>query len=180
MRGAPGVARHNPNRVGIIPAYAGSTRKDSRACRSRRDHPRVCGEHKPSSSMFLNLPGSSPRMRGALQPRSRQGHPRGIIPAYAGSTCWTASPRTIRWDHPRVCGEHGMDQRQARAQAGSSPRMRGAQAFQDSARLHHGIIPAYAGSTMTCWRSSSFLRDHPRVCGEHTKKSQFRIPQSHN
>ena len=30
-----------------------------------------------------------------------------------------------------------------------------------------GIIPAYAGNTLNRSGEGSYLRDHPRVCGEH-------------
>ena len=32
-----------------------------------------------------------------------------------------------------------------------------------------GIIPAYAGNTLDVHWSSPFVRDHPRVCGEHVR-----------
>ena len=115
-------------RVGIIPAYAGSTHAFMTASRNpsgssphtrgapllavgnveiRRDHPRIRGEH--SVALVLNV--------DAL----------GIIPAYAGSTSGVnvlvavtlgSSPHTrgapnsichfskSRWDHPRIRGEH--------------------------------------------------------------------------
>ena len=34
--------------------------------------------------------------------------------------------------------------------------------------LHAGIIPAYAGNTLTYVRSDKYSQDHPRVCGEHS------------
>ena len=50
---------------------------------------------------------------------------------------------------------------------GSSPRMRGARLLQVVDHLGGGIIPAYAGSTVSAGPISSRCRDHPRVCGEH-------------
>ena len=150
-------------RLGIIPAYAGSTTY--------------------ASVMYSLMVGSSPHTRGALlaapvgvrleedHPRIRGEHtlrlllamvPSRIIPAYAGSTPeYTAqhfvrsgsSPHTrgalrragrrIRrpWDHPRIRGEHPISPRWAF----SNPR----------------IIPAYAGSTINgggwsaWWQGSS-------------------------
>ena len=32
------------------------------------------------------------------------------------------------------------------------------------------ITPAYAGKSLFCFESMCLLRDHPRVCGEKTKK----------
>ena len=49
---------------GIIPAYAGNTSPSIRQAATRRDHPRVCGEHIEYKVEGANSQGSSPRMRG--------------------------------------------------------------------------------------------------------------------
>mgnify|MGYP007085800777 FL=1 len=70
-------------------------------------------------------------------------------------------------DHPRVCGEHKVDDSTGEGAWGSSPRMRGTlrRAFRKFRRL--GIIPAYAGNTQPVSPCRQCNRDHPRVCGEH-------------
>ena len=50
--------------VGIIPAYAGNTRRQTRTGGQVEDHPRVCGEHQDFTPSDENTWGSSPRMRG--------------------------------------------------------------------------------------------------------------------
>ena len=45
--------------------------------------------------------------------------------------------------------------------------MRGAHHVILCQRLSAGIIPAYAGSTLTPYMDSVKTEDHPRVCGEH-------------
>ena len=50
---------------GIIPAYAGSTRGGTQACRSTPDHPRIRGEHIIRSEYSIIGSGSSPHTRGA-------------------------------------------------------------------------------------------------------------------
>ena len=71
---------------GIIPAYAGNTRRSCPARSPTRDHPRVCGEHKGQAAIGPSPMGSSPRMRGT-QVRAVLFLPYdGIIPAYAGNT----------------------------------------------------------------------------------------------
>ena len=86
MRGAPDVDQIRVDDAGIIPAYAGSTRRRRPGCRPAGDHPRVCGEHAVNWKYWLLKLGSSPRMRGApRQADDRRPHRR-IIPAYAGST----------------------------------------------------------------------------------------------
>ena len=51
---------------------------------------------------------------------------------------------------------------------GSSPRMRGAHVSPGSFEFLKGIIPAYAGSTGATTAQPILVRDHPRVCGEHS------------
>ena len=54
---------------------------------------------------------------------------------------------------------------------GSSPRMRGTQVFCDDLSTRLGIIPAYAGNTLKCATMYTWVRDHPRVCGEHAHRN---------
>ena len=92
--------------IGIIPAYAGSTRSPRRRCRAAGDHPRIRGEHRRRRGTDVGRCGSSPHTRGALGAvnlsgpgggssphtrgapavQDRRGRRRRIIPAYAGST----------------------------------------------------------------------------------------------
>ena len=105
MRGTPPCANAYENLCGIIPAYAGNTSYRTCRCKSRMDHPRVCGEHLPFYSGF------HPPLR--------------IIPAYAGNTFGHSVGFIGNWDHPRVCGEHLLDGQPKKTELGSSPRMRG-------------------------------------------------------
>ena len=158
-------ARHN----GIIPAYAGNTRR-SRFCRRyARDHPRVCGEHADILSGGLSGAGSSPRMRGTLEPRFDGYDGQGIIPAYAGNTMPVSRSTVTSRDHPRVCGEHVATQSPQTVILGSSPRMRGTQDSGQGRSDRKGIIPAYAGNTTRRERQGDRDGDHPRVCGEHVR-----------
>ena len=91
----------------------------------------------------------------------------GIIPAYAGSTWYTGALSDLAQDHPRVCGEHVLLAVKSGDATGSSPRMRGAPIVQIATLCDHGIIPAYAGSTLPQATVSLSSEDHPRVCGEH-------------
>ena len=53
---------------GIIPACAGNTHGADYSWLSRRDHPRVCGEHDTRQHHKGWCLGSSPRVRGTLSP----------------------------------------------------------------------------------------------------------------
>ena len=79
------------------------------------------------------------------------------------------------WDHPRVCGEHKVDDSTGEGAWGSSPRMRGTlrRAFRKFRRL--GIIPAYAGNTQPVSPCRQCNRDHPRVCGEHATGASTQV-----
>ena len=152
---------------GIIPAYAGNTCQSPCQNTSGRDHPRVCGEHPPGSRRPTAAAGSSPRMRGTLQRRHPGRRQNGIIPAYAGNTGSLFTSFLWFRDHPRVCGEHAVNNEHADTIEGSSPRMRGTLWRCMSWCLFPGIIPAYAGNTSSNRKASRATGDHPRVCGEH-------------
>ena len=152
---------------GIIPACAGSTSTTTSLWTSRRDHPRMRGEHAMSVSGLTAQQGSSPHARGALRDRIGHALREGIIPACAGSTCRLAPVCKSTWDHPRMRGEHAGPAWSRRSGLGSSPHARGA--HRRPARRHGPgrIIPACAGSTRPPTRRRASSRDHPRMRGEH-------------
>ena len=73
-------------------------------------------------------------------------------------------------DHPRVCGEKVQILLYTDVQKGSPPRMRGKEIRLSSQSLFSGITPAYAGKSTSEKLYALGLKDHPRVCGEKTKK----------
>ena len=86
-RGAQGDGRRPRRRIGIIPAYAGSTSMCPTCCCGRGDHPRIRGEHSEMWRTTHRSGGSSPHTRGAPAPSGHRSWLWRIIPAYAGSTC---------------------------------------------------------------------------------------------
>ena len=86
MRGTRALDVNLDNISGIIPAYAGNTHFIVIIAVARRDHPRVCGEHRIQRNLQKQRKGSSPRMRGTPWRGYASGNPSGIIPAYAGNT----------------------------------------------------------------------------------------------
>ena len=93
-----------------------------------------------------------------------------ITPAYAGKSALVGSGGRQAWDHPRVCGEKVQTLLYPDMQKGSPPRMRGKAVFQVALCIGVGITPAYAGKSGGRTRHGSCAWDHPRVCGEKTKK----------
>ena len=64
-------------------------------------------------------------------------------------------------------GEHVSSERRKEWIKGSPPHARGAPAPPSSRRTDTGITPACAGSTDSRLSSTSLIRDHPRMRGEH-------------
>ena len=73
-------------------------------------------------------------------------------------------------DHPRVCGEKLHRKLSATIFTGSPPRMRGKEIDQSGYKMKYGITPAYAGKRSRNRIDRHTPWDHPRVCGEKTKK----------
>ncbi len=69
----------------------------------------------------------------------------GITPAYAGKSTCGVMHRTYPWDHPRLCGEKGLQTHKKRLLTGSPPPMRGKGTNQEIAFNQRRITPAYAG-----------------------------------
>ena len=147
-RGAPHDSRHLVGRDGIIPACAGSTAAELIGEPWNWDHPRMRGEHPPSSESTSAMWGSSPHARGAPSYTPADGIEQGIIPACAGSTPLTTRLLLARGDHPRMRGEHLPPPKHTAHDVGSSPHARGAHPVDLRAVREVGIIPACAGSTL--------------------------------
>ena len=160
---------------GIIPAYAGSTRRSATIGAIGEDHPRIRGEHSRLSRSRSFVAGSSPHTRGALLEVDERQVGLRIIPAYAGSTSSAASWIFRCSDHPRIRGEHTLRRRPARYRRGSSPHTRGAPSFAFGSAVRRGIIPAYAGSTTSSPPRGAGRGDHPRIRGEHKIRSEYSI-----
>ena len=167
VRGTRGLELRAARGRGIIPACAGNTCTTARTGATRRDHPRVCGEHSAGISATQKALGSSPRVRGTLGRHSRVRDVRGIIPACAGNTGSHSLARARTWDHPRACGEHFFQFIFVTSPTGSSPRVRGTLADAPGIGADDGIIPACAGNTLYLRQFAESRLDHPRVCGEH-------------
>ena len=153
--------------AGIIPACAGNTLRRTPSSISRRDHPRMRGEHKSGWIALPTSSGSSPHARGTPLVGVGVGLLQGIIPACAGNTSPRSRRRCSTKDHPRMRGEHGSMAAFSSLSTGSSPHARGTRFGRLPARLHSGIIPACAGNTSPAPASRRGSWDHPRMRGEH-------------
>ena len=114
--------------------------------------------------------GSPPRVRGKESCRlHRHKHSR-ITPACAGKRKSLQLQFAILKDHPRVCVEKLLSALSARAVVGSPPRVRGKAETYNRREVWKRITPACAGKRNNDYSNRARHWDHPRVCGEKTKK----------
>ena len=170
MRGKVGWSAERSGPEGITPAYAGKRSGLSGLALSDGDHPRVCGEKPVAMHTRMTSAGSPPRMRGKAASACLTSFQTGITPAYAGKSTRPCSSIVQYGDHPRVCGEKKAGLMKVQLTGGSPPRMRGKAALSASAAGSEGITPAYAGKSPCRKSAKPAGGDHPRVCGEKTKK----------
>ena len=170
MRGKVTLLYALADREGITPAYAGKSAVYAEIVLYCGDHPRVCGEKPFPARQARMCRGSPPRMRGKDRRAVDGKSPPGITPAYAGKRCWCGFSGRLGGDHPRVCGEKGRAVPPWAEEPGSPPRMRGKVYMRCCACQRPRITPAYAGKSFGRRCSPLLTGDHPRVCGEKTKK----------
>ena len=76
-------------------------------------------------------------------------------------------------DHPRSCGEYHIVTSMSTRKVGSSPLMRGILNRNRMCCPSGRIIPAHAGNTLKTFGESKVVKDHPRSCGEYSKREPF-------
>ena len=160
---------------GLIPAWAGKTRRRVRSRRARWAHPRVGGENVVRPGATILEPGSSPRGRGKPSWTTRSTSRPGLIPAWAGKTSPHATAGCPRRAHPRVGGENSTGPGIGWQSKGSSPRGRGKLDQWRAAAGFGGLIPAWAGKTASRSRKPDACLAHPRVGGENHGSSDTRV-----
>ena len=160
----------------ITPACAGTTGIDFLTKQLRQDHPRVCGNHRKASRGDLPLAGSPPRVREPRKSWTTVQDTARITPACAGTTTSAASADAAAEDHPRVCGNHSLNFSELVKNMGSPPRVREPLFHRYIYHSPCRITPACAGTTATPSRSHTPCEDHPRVCGNHSIRSDFANP----
>ena len=134
---------------GLIPAGAGTTVFTVIVSRSRRAHPRRCGDHFNVLYLGLEDLGSSPQVRGPRQGVRSTLTAVGLIPAGAGTTLICCKTFWQRWAHPRRCGDHFSIAGLNDAVTGSSPQVRGPRSRWNPRNQRCRLIPAGAGTTHT-------------------------------
>ena len=173
VRGKPPRERAGPPVRGLIPACAGKTRSTWRTPSPRQAHPRACGENNGMGEGVVGCFGSSPRVRGKPIEQQFLRARVGLIPARAGKTPSTTSPKKARPAHPRACGENIKTTAPPAIEAGSSPRVRGKHPRRPRTGRGRGLIPARAGKTTRRPRGRGCPWAHPHACGENLSRSSL-------
>ena len=129
MRGTRLLGEQRVDHDRIIPAHAGNSAPSTSRPSRHADHPRACGELGSRSPGPRFSVGSSPRMRGTLNPEDPDSYLSRIIPAHAGNSLPSRLHEGVGSDHPRACGELPFGLTSVSGTTGSSPRMRGTPAL---------------------------------------------------
>ena len=134
------------------------------------DHPRRCGENLVCPNLAGMRLGSPPQVRGKPSKPEDPHRRLRITPAGAGKTAQKKREPELPRDHPRRCGENSTTCDKLTFPAGSPPQVRGKRGYVPVGGHDGGITPAGAGKTIIAHFNSSCNQDHPRRCGENTKK----------
>ena len=172
MRGKACAYNASCQRGRITPAHAGKSLSPLYQFFCVKDHPRACGEKHYIIIQPGCQQGSPPRMRGKGVIRLRDKLYYGITPAHAGKRYHPSFSCLKFKDHPRACGEKFNDFIASSNRLGSPPRMRGKDIVEPITTTHSGITPAHAGKSGVRFARGAERRDHPRACGEKTKRSR--------
>ncbi len=117
-------------------------------------------------------------MRGTPCPQICSRLPTRFIPAHAGNTAFGSAVRAFATVHPRACGEHRDSKSSARSSCGSSPLMRGTRVPRSPNPVPTRFIPAHAGNTSSAHNMMRLYTVHPRTCGEHSDRTNWRSNRS--
>ena len=155
----------------ITPACAGKRNRAKELVEKYKDHPRVCGEKSSFDLLARHISGSPPRVRGKVSVFPYFHRLSRITPACAGKSANPQGEKGEPKDHPRVCGEKVNIIFKIENNQGSPPRVRGKVLSAVLVVWMLGITPACAGKRPIGVDNRLKIWDHPRVCGEKTKKS---------
>ena len=150
VRGKALSSTIKPNTARITPACAGKSLLRNQCVPDRR--------------------GSPPRVRGKVGLVLYNLRPGRITPACAGKRPRHGERVGAAWDHPRVCGEKLFIIAVFVIAMGSPPRVRGKEVTIPMTGNAPRITPACAGKSSRIPLHLHWTGDHPRVCGEKTKK----------
>ena len=134
----------------ITPACAGKRFEKDPTEKGYKDHPRMCGEKLYTPCMIAPKVGSPPHVRGKEISDIETAKKMGITPACAGKSALLNALIAVP--------------------SGSPPHVRGKEVDTVAKTAVAGITPACAGKRVRGICLPALRWDHPRMCGEKTKK----------
>ena len=152
-------------RVGSIPARAGETGRDIRADYWYRVYPRTGGGNRFLYPQGRRGRGLSPHGRGKRLGVSLDAKDQGSIPARAGETSWSRTPKPTAVVYPRTGGGNLKTLYRNRRRQGLSPHGRGKRLLLTFGDRIIGSIPARAGETETAREVAQNGEVYPRTGG---------------
>ena len=165
VRGNRAPCARWPGHSGSIPACAGEPVICRRSRRGRWVYPRVCGGTVIVLSVWRQMAGLSPRVRGNRQRHDAPDVELRSIPACAGEPARRAGLVARTRVYPRVCGGTPVARLPPRPVAGLSPRVRGNHRLRLRPGYDGRSIPACAGEPAPASGSPPPSGVYPRVCG---------------
>ena len=157
---------------GLIPAHAGNTIRGGAFIEGCPAHPRSHGEHPILVRGLVRLRGSSPLTRGPFGGGCGGSHPRGLIPAHAGTIPPSKSLAPGAEAHPRSRGDHMRVPISIPTTLGSSPLTRGPSHVPSQPPLAAGLIPAHAGTIRAGNTPLGRYWAHLRSRGDHPEPTR--------
>mgnify|MGYP006973066104 CR=1 FL=1 len=154
----------------ITPACAGKRERKAASLPVNSDHPRMCGEKAEAVKAAPWVLGSPPHVRGKVPLAGAALSMGWITPACAGKSVHRSGLHRTEGDHPRMCGEKRVCRVRGRQLPGSPPHVRGKDFCFCLSFSFCRITPACAGKSTPSMMVCSRFWDHPRMCGEKTKK----------
>ena len=170
MRGKEGGLKITAGSIRITPACAGKRNFKNFDTGLREDHPRLCGEKFLVFLLAVVGLGSPPLVRGKVQKVRRNRWRLRITPACAGKSSSSICFMLVARDHPRLCGEKYAHDMPEHCFKGSPPLVRGKEHGGDTVDNEARITPACAGKSKSSDGKAEWGEDHPRLCGEKTKR----------
>ena len=170
-RGKPPTLRERGPWLGLIPAHAGKTSSSAICSLWTQAHPRSRGENRFHDRGRGHADGSSPLTRGKHEHERIHSIVTRLIPAHAGKTKATRSPRRTNPAHPRSRGENTTAALIGALTPGSSPLTRGKRPATSLWRPACRLIPAHAGKTCMPGIGHERTPAHPRSRGENGERS---------
>ena len=144
------------NKTGPFPRVRGKDGNEELHLRDGGITPACAGKRYCSSSILRDAMGSPPRVRG-----------KGVLIVHF---------LYLIQDHPRVCGEKSTCSLLMPIAIGSPPRVRGKEQIGLVGSGCGRITPACAGKSTVSPQSMPAIQDHPRVCGEKSRRSSAPVP----